>query len=54
MSDQATADQRRDKLLLRLMKAPPQTRDRLKADRARAKAAARAKSAGAQKRPANG
>lgn len=38
MSDQGSdSEQRRDKLLLRLLKTPPQTRDQLKADRMKAK-----------------
>jgi hypothetical protein len=42
MSDQqGDDDQRRDKLLLRLLKTPPQTRDQLKADRAKAKKTAK-------------
>ena len=53
MSDQGSdSEQRRDKLLLWLLKTPPQTRDQLKAERVKAKATrTRGKRASTQKTP---
>jgi hypothetical protein len=53
MSDSGSGSaHRRDTLLLRLLKTPPQTRDQLKAERAKGKAQQSRKTRGAIKRTA--